>query len=132
MKNKPYILTFTAPTKPLSINESNRLHWAVRRKRLKDWHNLAIIAYKNMKKEDKEELKKYKIKIKVILTFPKNARRDPHNYIGTNVKAIIDGLIKAGLTEDDTQKYIEVIDPYITINDTNEVIILLYKGAKLK
>jgi Holliday junction resolvase RusA-like endonuclease len=58
--------------------------------------------------------------VRVHIPFTQNRRRDPHNYCGTVVKAIIDGLVKAGAWEDDTPEYVEHLSP------------VLYKGDEVK
>jgi hypothetical protein len=117
------LLSFTAPTRPLSENESRRLHWAARNRRLKDWAVLADAAWRHA--DNKESLVGQRIAIHVTLPFSRKARRDSSNYIGTNVKCILDALIRAGMAPDDTPEYIEVIDPKIAIDPTGEVLVLL-------
>ena len=104
------VMTFTAPSRPLSINESNRMHWAARTRRLKDWGVMTKIAYRHLDKGDREKLKGQKVKVYVHIPFSRKSRRDPHNYVGTNVKVIVDALIDAGMSPDDTSEYIEVAE----------------------
>jgi hypothetical protein len=125
-------ITFKAPTRPLSTNESNRLHWAARHKRLKPWATWASIGYRAVPHEERKKLQGHKLTIYTTIPFPRKARRDPHNYIGTNVKTIIDALISEGIAPDDTAEYIEVIEPRLSIDKTNEVQIMIKVGAKLK
>lgn len=47
--------------------------------------------------------------------------RDPHNYTGTVVKSIIDGLKNAGAWPDDGPEYVTVLDPSLVIS--NEVVV---------
>jgi hypothetical protein len=46
-----------------------------------------------------------------VLPFRGNCRRDAHNYTGTNVKAIVDGLVRAGIVPDDNPDWVTVLDP---------------------
>lgn len=115
------LLTFKAPSRPLSENESRRLHWASRKRRLQDWGTLTQVAWKHADPEDKASIEGMKVTIRVTLPFPRKARRDPHNYIGTNVKTIIDALVRAGAMPDDTADYVEVIEPRLSIDPTDEV-----------
>mgnify|MGYP000615105972 CR=1 FL=1 len=126
------ILTYNAPNRPLSENESRRLHWATRSKRLKDWSLLTTMAWRKADQTDKDTLLNQKIQIKVQIPFTKNARRDAHNYVGTNVKTIIDALVKEGMVEDDTSEYVEVLEPTLSIDKLNEVIIFLKPIGKIK
>jgi len=40
-----------------------------------------------------------------------NAKRDPHNYCGTVLKAVIDGLVMAGCWPDDTPRWVGHREP---------------------
>jgi hypothetical protein len=115
------LLTFKAPSRPLSENESRRLHWASRKRRLQDWGTLTQVAWKHADQKDKQTIEDQKVQIRVTLPFPRKARRDPHNYVGTNVKCIIDALVRAGAFEDDTPDYVEVLEPRLSIDPTDEV-----------
>ena len=125
-------LTFIAPNRPLSENESRSMHWANRYRRLRDWGTLTLLAVKDI---DQEVLKKFvnkRIEVEVILPFARNARRDPHNYVGTNVKTIVDALVKGGLVPDDITDYIKVLEPKLVIDKTETVIIKLKTIKKEK
>jgi len=117
------LLSFRAPTRPLSENESRRLHWATRKRRLQDWAVLTKVAWQFA--DNKETLEGQRIQIHVTLPFLRAGRRDPHNYVGTNVKCIIDALIRAGMAPDDTTEYVLVVEPKLAVDKTNEVLILL-------
>lgn len=61
--------------------------------------------------------------VQVEIPFTRHRRRDPHNYCGTIVKAIIDGLIHAGAWPDDTPEYVGHREPVITDGELVVVII---------
>ena len=126
------LLTFTAPNRPLSENESRRLHWASRKRRLDDWKILTAVAWRKADEADKKTLDGQKIEIKVSLPFTRKSRRDPHNYVGTNIKTIVDALINEGMTADDTADYVSVLEPNLQINNDGLVIILLKPIGKLR
>lgn len=122
-------LTFIAPNRPLSENESRSMHWAKRYRRLGPWGTLTILAVKEI---DKETLKKYvnkRLEVEVTLPFTRNARRDPHNYVGTNVKTIVDALVYGELVPDDVTEYIKVLEPKLVV-DKNETVIIKIKTIK--
>jgi len=52
----------------------------------------------------------------VEIPFPQRRIRDPHNYCGTVVKAVIDGLVMGGAWPDDTPEYVGHLEPslYVT------------------
>lgn len=49
--------------------------------------------------------------VHVTIPFTTNRRRDPHNYTGTVVKPIVDGLVDARLWPDDNPDWVTVLDP---------------------
>ena len=53
----------------------------------------------------------------VTLTFREKRRRDPHNYVGTVVKALVDGLVRVGVWPDDTPEWVTVAEPVLRIGD---------------
>lgn len=53
--------------------------------------------------------------VNVTLTFPTVRRRDPHNYVGTVCKAIVDGLVTAGVFPDDTPEWVTVTEPTLRV-----------------
>jgi len=118
-------LTFPAPNRPLSINQTNRMHWAERRRVLKPWKDIAALTWKQQGRAVAAELDGQKVLVVVSLPFATKARRDPHNYIGTVVKAIIDGLVAAGMKPDDTPEYIRVAEPALVVSKDAQVRIRL-------
>lgn len=105
------------PTRPLSVNESNRLHWAERRRRLEDWHWGVLANWGKIRPRPEVG---FPITVQVTLTFPRKARRDAHNYTGTNVKRIVDTLVQTcRVVPDDTPEWVTVLDPIIRIADDN-------------
>ncbi len=118
-------LTFTAPNRPLSINESNRMHWAARKRRLDGWKILTLAAYREASPKDRDAVEGKPCTIQVHLPFERAGRRDAHNYTGTVVKAIIDSLVSAGMVPDDTPEWVTVQDPNLVVDKTGEVRIVV-------
>ena len=105
-------LTFTAPTRPLSVNEGG--HWASKRRRLEPWKDAAWVSARNAIVTRALGPTK-PITVQVVLPFRGRARRDAHNYTGTVVKAVVDGLVRARLVPDDTPEWVTVLDPEFSI-----------------
>lgn len=127
------VLEYPAPNRPLSENEKRKMsHWAQWRRRLDPWHEATQWAWKLCK--NKAEVIGKPCVVLVELPFKKNARRDPHNYVGTNVKSIVDALttkidkesgevIWQGAWEDDNPQWVTVVEPKMTSGDIARVIL---------
>lgn len=138
---------FEAPSRPLSENESRKIHWATRRNRLKPWKEATAAAWLLFAEffSHNPELREAWISrpgtVLVTLPFDRTEaqweadRRDPHNYVGTMCKVIVDqltdkktGSIKRGdvqietrLWPDDTPDFVEVLEPKLVRGKTAEV-----------
>ena len=60
--------------------------------------------------------------VTVALPFARAGTRDPMNYVGTVVKALIDGMVDAGCWPDDTAEWVEVRQPVLEVGGTEVVI----------
>lgn len=110
-------LTFTAPTRPLSVNKGNQTHWAARRRLLDPWKDAAWATCHNALVRGLWPFptNSRAITVQAVLPFTTRQRRDAHNYTGTNVKAVVDGLVCAGIVPDDTPEWVTVLDPELAI-----------------
>lgn len=109
---------FPQPNRPLSINEANKMHWAVRRRRLEPWRTATTLALRGIQTEEGVEYPA-PVRISVRLTFARGGRRDPHNYTSTVVKTIVDAIVASKLIPDDTAEWVTVIDPTIRVDADN-------------
>jgi Holliday junction resolvase RusA-like endonuclease len=105
------------PERPLSTNESNRMHWAQRDRRLEPWRKAAWALAQQQKIP--EQVGGRKSKVTMVIPFRTKTKRDPHNYVGTVVKATVDGLVQAGVWPDDNPVYVEVMEPMLVIGNKN-------------
>lgn len=119
------IFAFTAPNRPLSINESNRMHWATRRRRLKPWADATSAAYRLADPAERASVENQLVRVHVRIPFPRRGRRDPHNYSSTLVKTIIDALIANGMAPDDTPEFVTVADPTVAVDPTGIVTVMI-------
>lgn len=51
--------------------------------------------------------------VQLTIPTPDNRRRDNHNYCGSILKAVIDGLVKAGAWPDDTPEFVGHREPIL-------------------
>lgn len=117
------LVEFQAPNVPPSINTLKGMHHRVWSSKLQPWRDLAWVTTRNrVVRGNVPWLGHRAVRVQVELPFAKNARRDPHNYTGTVVKAIVDGVVKAGLVPDDTAEWVEVLDPVLTIHKTDRTV----------
>lgn len=107
-------LRFPSPADPLSENDSRSLHWAARARRTKPWHTMALLATRRAL-AGRRIAPPVPVTIQVALPFRMARGRDPHNYVGTTIKAIVDGVKDAGLIPDDTPEWATVLEPTVDI-----------------
>lgn len=117
-------LEFTAPTRPLSVNRSNGMHYRARARLLDPWKDAAWALAHNWdvrRRRARTLWTPVPITVQVVLPFRQANRRDAHNYTGTNVKAVVDGLVRAGIVPDDTPEWVTVLDPeFLIVRDKSE------------
>lgn len=112
-----HVLTIRAPRasmpRPWSINESH-LHRTQARLR-KEWRDQGYWLACEQIGRTRAARALPPTEVLVSIPFATHRRRDPHNYTGTVVKALIDGLRDAGCWPDDTAEYVRVADPILTV-----------------
>lgn len=106
-------LRFLAPSTPLSINKANSMHWAARKRYLKPWRE--AVRYAWLGNPSAKALAGIPCDVYLELPFPQNRRRDPHNYVGTMTKAIVDELVGAGAWPDDTADWVHTFEPVLIV-----------------
>lgn len=118
MTRRTLYLGFVQPTVPLSINQAHTLHWAPRRARTDPWRDLALVITRRALHPggDWHGWPTVPVTIRLTMEFRSAARRDPHNYVGTNVKAVVDGLVRGGLIPDDSPEWATILEPAIVVN----------------
>ena len=113
-------LAFRQPSQPLSENKARGAHWASVKARLEPWKDAAWAVAHNhrvryVKGTAAQVWTARPITVQVVIQFRGTRRRDPHNYTGTVVKAVVDGLVRARLVPDDTADWVTVLDPVLEV-----------------
>lgn len=98
------------PAAPLSLNQERTMHWAQRNRRLDPWKITTFWMAKEAKLP--AAVAGCSAIITAVLPVRGHYRRDPANYYPT-VKAIVDGLVLAGVWSDDTPEYVTVNEPIL-------------------
>lgn len=114
MQSDVVVLRFPPPNNPLSINQANRMHWAAKKRYMDPWKSEVWAAWMGARSEHCL-VKDKPCTVEVHLPFRTAQRRDPHNYTGTMVKAIVDSLVRSGVWPDDTAEWVTVLDPVLKI-----------------
>lgn len=117
--------SFVQPSLPLSLNKSNSMHWAERRRYLSDWRLMCRIEFQKAAMQ-LDELEESPVNIEFTFTFPRKGRRDPHNYVAT-AKSLVDELVIAGLVPDDTAEWVTVVEPVLRIDADNTCTVRIQK-----
>lgn len=98
------------PTPPLSINEERSMHWRTRRARTEPWKVNAFWLAKQARL--RQAVAGQRAAVTAHLPVHGNYERDPANFYPT-VKAIVDGLVLAGVWPKDTPQYVTVNEPIL-------------------
>lgn len=109
-------LTFPQPNVPLSQN--NVRHWAHTRARVKPWKDMAWAYSRNRLRQVTRGGRGFApvpVTVQLTLSFRSHRRRDAHNFTGTVVKAVVDGLVTAGVIPDDTPEWVTVLDSQVRV-----------------
>lgn len=118
-----YVIDFPAPTPPVSINKTRRAHWGAVHRQLKPWRDAAHARAVALQATNSMPEGLKLSEVTVYLPFKTNRRRDPHNYTGTNVKAVVDGLVTAGVWKDDNPRFVRVMEPVLVVTDKPTVFV---------
>lgn len=98
-------IRFPQPAELLNLNQ--RWHWARKAKVTKAWRTTAGYCAPKSRKLPPSE-------VHVTIDVADRRRRDPSNLFPT-VKAIVDGLVDAGLWPDDNADWVTVGEPRLRI-----------------
>jgi Holliday junction resolvase RusA-like endonuclease len=103
-------LEFAAPP-PWSTNQDRNYHPHKRAALIRLWKNAVWSAAEHAGLQPET----HRVLIQVTIPFPNRRRRDALNYCGTVLKAAIDGLVSAGVLEDDTAEFVGHLEPVLVV-----------------
>lgn len=103
-------LEFPPPCPPWSTNQERSMHWSTRHRMSKLWKESAFwMAKKHGWRGLAPSI------VTAHIPFDVARRRDPHNYVGTCLKSIVDGLVLAGCWPDDTSEWVRTLEPLLVV-----------------
>lgn len=113
--NPTTLFSFPPSVKAWSTNQDRTTNPYLRAERIKAWKIDAKLAYTQLCNSAGSERQLPPGIVTIAIPFDKKRRRDPHNYCGTVLKAIIDGLVLAKAWPDDTPEYVGHREPKLYV-----------------
>ena len=104
------IIQFDPPTRLLNLN--GRQHWARRAADVRVWRRAAWAAGVQAIHDGTATRETGFSTVAITLPVKGNLRRDPHNFVPT-LKAVVDGLVDAGVFADDSVKHLRTLEPVL-------------------
>lgn len=108
---------FPLPCKPLTMNE--RLHWSQKAVRSRVWRHAAFYAAAALGSPSERAMPASTVS--VVIPVRGRRARDPHNWYPT-VKAVVDGLVDAGVWPDDNSDWVTTLEPVLRVGAGNVVV----------
>jgi hypothetical protein len=118
---------FEVPDKVWSTNQDRNLNPYARAERILAWKTATQLGWASYCNRRGTTRKLEPSLVRVSIPFKQRRRRDPHNYCGTVVKAILDGLVLAGAWSDDTPEYVEHLAPSLPVGGPQFVKISIWQ-----
>lgn len=109
-------LAFPSPGTAPSVNKFNGTRsWQMRRRLLEPWREAVGWAWRTTPPAQRTAIQGKPCSVTVTIPFTQKRTRDPHNYVTTVVKAMIDQLVKQDVWPDDSPEWITVVEPVLVI-----------------
>lgn len=102
------VIRFPPPAPTLNMND--RKHWAAKAKAAAAWREAAGWAAHDAANNGLQRNQPFSVVQLVIPVRSLKVRRDPSNWYPT-VKAVVDGLVDAGVFADDSSKHLATVEP---------------------
>lgn len=108
------------PTEPAwSTNQDRNMNPYARHARIQAWQDSAAVGWLTVPPKTRASLKVNGFLppaiVDLSIPFAQKRRRDPANMCGSVLKAVVDGLVRAGLWPDDTPEWIGHWEPTLII-----------------
>lgn len=120
------VVTINAPCD--WINSNGRHHWATKARLTKTWRLAAYALARNQLAIGALSYCTRPVDITVYVHKTTSRRYDAHNLMPT-VKACIDGLVQAGILEDDSNRYLRAVSIIAAARGEREYLELIIEPA---
>ncbi len=115
-------ITFAQPAALINLNVQE--HWGPRSRKVKAWRTAAFLAvHASTSRRHPLRLAVTPCWVHVSFPVPDRRKRDPHNY---TPKALIDGLVDAGLWPDDNGAWVTTIEPELRLDPGGPVVVTIW------
>lgn len=103
---------FAQPSAPVSINAVAGRGWRTRHAASAPWRDAVAAVVRPWVITHSPGIRlELPVEIHVTLEVLGSRRRDPHNYVSTIMKPMVDGLVVAGLLPDDDAAHVHTHEP---------------------
>lgn len=111
-----------APARLWTVNSERRMHWARRAELVKAWRHAAKIYARY------EHVPRYEwVEIEACIAQASGVPADPGAHYPV-VKAVVDGLVDAGIIEGDDKTHVRSIVQHAPIKENVEAVTLVLRG----
>lgn len=101
----PVVLTFDLSDR-VWFTSNDRLHWRARARKTRELREIAAWTARAQ-----HTPRFVQARVVAHVSYPTNGRADPGNVVGTVLKALVDGLVDAGVFPDDDHEHVIGPDP---------------------
>lgn len=99
-----------------STNDDRKINKHERHRLIQTWKEAARLAMRSWLNTHPDVSRPLPFAVvQVVIPFDKRRRRDPHNWCGTVLKAVVDGMVKAGAWPDDTPEWVGHREPVLYV-----------------
>lgn len=117
--SEPIVLQFDPKLrlKPWSTNQDRNMNPYKRAENISLWKTAALQSVKRYRR-NKNNLWPFpeeRAIVQIVIPFRDTRTRDPHNYCGTVLKAVVDGIVKGSTIPDDTPEYVGHREPVLVV-----------------
>ena len=111
MADPGFQFSFPAPARIWSTNDERKMHYMEVRELIDAWKGATKLLYQSTCAARQVSRRQPPSIVRLTIPIKTKVRRDPHNYCGSVLKAVIDGMVKGGAWEDDTPEWVDHYQP---------------------